>query len=137
MKKFLLAIMAVASFAFVGCKVQTSTITVSVVREVRTGDKITTEPVANCDVYYTDMATSIIDILAPIDPADPFGIFDDTFDVVKTDAKGIAKIQWETVFKSNKIYLYAYDEKTGKLAYKEAEVKAGSSLELELKMKVE
>lgn len=134
MKKFLLAIMAVASFAFAGCKVQTSVITVSVVREVRTGDSITTEPVANCPVYYTDLATGLIDILAPIDPADPFGVFDSSYESVKTDSRGIAKIQWETVLKNNTLYFYVYDEKTKKMVSQKATVKAGSPLEVELKM---
>lgn len=113
---------AMLAMVFTGCKTETSTITVY----VEDGSGL---PVAQRAVYYADLASIIIDEVLP----SPDGL-SDAWEVVPTNALGVAKIQISLSVSKMKYQFMVWDYGKREWVSKTPELRRGINEEIDLKV---
>jgi len=125
MKKILLVVAACMTIAmgFTSCKVETSEVTVNVTD--RDGF-----PIANREVYYTDMASVIVSGLTP-DPSTPItGSDGEELAYGKTDAFGTVTFRFDLAVENLDYYFYVFDEGSRQWRDKTVHLRRGKNAEI-------
>lgn len=125
MKKILVALMAVLALTMVSCKREDSKITVYVVKGALE------LPVGNCTVYYTDQASDVFGAIT--DPLDLFNDYD--YPSVKTDALGVATINWSTTLSRNTLTVAVWDDVDKSIVKEKVTIQKGKDAEVTLKIR--
>ena len=122
MKKFALALVALLTMVFTGCKTETSTVTVNV-------EDTMGMPVGNRYVFYADIASVIISDIAP-SPEELINGMSDCWEYVQTNNYGTVNINIELSVKSLKYYFLVFDLGTNKWQEKTVTLQRGVNDEI-------
>lgn len=127
MKKLLFFAASILVLALAGCKVETSKVTVSV-RDTNGN------PIEGRRVYYDDLASSILDILAP-DPEAPLtGSDERNLEFGVTNAQGVVTFSFNMSISNLNYYFYVFDKGSNQWHEKSLLVKRGYNSEVEFEV---
>ena len=122
MKKILLALAAMLTLVFTGCKVENSKITVSV--EDTAGN-----PVANRSVFYADYASIIIGAALP-SPEQLITDIEDCWEYAETNAQGTVTLTIPLGVSKIKYRFIVYDAGSNEWKYEDREIRRGVNDEI-------
>ncbi len=122
MKKILLVLTAMLTLVFTGCKIENSNVTVSV-------EDTAGVPVASRGIFYTDLATAVIDVILP-SPTEMITGLSDSWDYAETNAQGTVVLPIPLAVSKMKYVFYVWDNGSMSWVTKEVELHRGQNEEI-------